>query len=64
MEPQENRKLSLGKAVAAHEQAGAALNDLMQDGDDPRVAAMLERVRQNEQELRALAATSHPDEHV
>lgn len=64
MEPQDNRKLALGKAVAAHEQAGAALNDLLQDGQDPRLAAMLERVRQNEQELRALAAVSLPEDHV
>ena len=64
MEPQENRKLALGKAVTAHEQAEAALNDLMKDGPDPRYAAMVERIRRNMEELRAEAATSSPAERV
>lgn len=64
MEPQENRKLALGKAVSAHEQAEAALNDLMQDGPDPRYEALAERIRQNLEQLRADAATSSPAERV
>jgi hypothetical protein len=64
MEPQDNKKLALGKAVSAHEQAEAALNDLMKDGADPRYAAMVQRIQQNMQELRADAATSSPAEHV
>ncbi|HEX2209479.1 MAG TPA: hypothetical protein VHG93_17505 [Longimicrobium sp.] len=58
MEPQDNKKLALGKAVNAHEQAEAALNDLMMDGPDPHYEAMAERIRQNLEELRADAATS------
>lgn len=64
MEPQDNKKLALGKAVNAHEQAEAALNDLMKDGADPRYEAMAERIRQNLEELRADAATSSPTDRV
>lgn len=64
MEPQDNKKLALGKAVSAHELAEAALNDLIKDGSDPRYAAMVERIQLNVQELRALAATSSPAEHI
>lgn len=64
MEPQDNKKLALGKAVNAHEQAEAALNDLMRDGSDPRYEAMAARIRQNLQELRAEAATSAPTDRV
>lgn len=64
MEPQDNKKLALGKAVTAHEQAEAALNDVMKDTADPRYAAMIERIRQNVEELRADAATSTPGERI
>ena len=64
MEPQDNKKLALGKAVNAHELAEAALNDLLKDGADPMFTAMIERVQQNVQELRAAAATSSPAEHI
>lgn len=64
MEPQDNKKLALGKALSAHEQAEAALNDLMKDGPDARYEAMAQRIRQNMEELRADAATSSPGERV
>ena len=64
MEPQDNKKLALGKAITAHEQAEAALNDLMKDASDPRYEAMLQRIRQNVEELRAESATSSPGERV
>lgn len=64
MEPQDNKKLALGKAVSAHEQAEAALNDLMKDGVDPAYTAMVERIQQNIQALRAEAAVSSPAEHI
>lgn len=64
MEPQDNKKLALGKAVSAHEQAEAALNDLTKDAPDPRYTTMMERIRQNMEELRAEAATSSPAERV
>ncbi|HEX6370219.1 MAG TPA: hypothetical protein VF006_14970 [Longimicrobium sp.] len=64
MEPQDNKKLALGKAVNAHEQAEASLNDLMKDGPDPRYDGMVARIRQNLEELRAAAATSTPTDRV
>ena len=64
MEPQDNKKLALGKAVSAHEQAEAALNDLMKDGPDPRYEGMTARIQQNLAELRADAATSAPTDRV
>ena len=64
MEPQDNKKLALGKAVSAHEQAEAALNDLIKDAPDPRYEAMIGRIHQNIEQLRADAATSHPAEHI
>lgn len=64
MEPQDNKKLALGKAVSAHELAEAALNDLMKDGPDPAYTAMVERIQANIQALRAQAATSSPAETI
>ena len=64
MEPQDNKKLALSKAVSAHEQAEAALNDLMREGSDSRYEAMAARIRQNLEELRADAATSAPTDRV
>jgi hypothetical protein len=64
MEPQDNKKLALGKAVSAHEQAEAALNDLMKDAPDPTYQAMVERIQQNIQALRAESAVSSPAEHI
>jgi hypothetical protein len=64
MEPQDNRKLALGKAVSAHEQAEAALHDLTKDAPDPRIEVMAERIRQNLEELRADAATSRPTDRI
>lgn len=64
MEPQDNKKIALGKAVNAHELAEAALNDLMKEATDPRYAAMVERIRRNVDELRAESATSDPSERV
>jgi hypothetical protein len=49
MEPQDNKKLALQKAVSAHEQAAAALADL---GDDTTYAGMIARVQANLAELR------------
>ncbi|WP_420128648.1 hypothetical protein [Longimicrobium sp.] len=64
MEPQDNKKLALGKAVSAHELAEAALNDLTKDAPDPRYEAMAARIRQNIEELKADAATSSPADRV
>lgn len=60
MEPHENRKIDLQKAVSAHEQAEAALADLINLSPEPRFERMLERLRANLEELRVDAATT-PD---
>jgi hypothetical protein len=63
MEPQDNKQLSLQKAVSAHEQAAASLADL-RSPDDPATAAMIARIRQNLEELASLAAVTEPGEEV
>ncbi len=60
MEPHENKKIDLSKAVAAHEQAEAALSDLILAAPSPRYEQMLERVQRNLEELRAETAKSAP----
>jgi hypothetical protein len=64
MEPQDNKQLALQKAISSHEQAEAALADLIQDGSDPVHSPMLERIRQNLADLRANAATTSPGDQV
>ena len=64
MEPQDNKKLALQKAISSHEQAEAALSDLMQDETDPRYAEMLDRVRATLNELRAAAGATSPGDTV
>jgi hypothetical protein len=64
MEPQDNKLLALRKAISAHEQAEAALGDLMKDGPDPRYNGMLERLRQNVEELRGESDVASPAERV
>jgi len=61
MEPQDNKKLALQKAVSAHEQAEAALADL---ADDARYAGLIARVRANLAELRAESQTTGNAEQV
>jgi hypothetical protein len=49
MEPQDNKKIALQKAVSAHEQAAASLADLV---DDARYSGLIARVQANLAELR------------
>ena len=60
MEPHENKRLDLSKAISAHEQAEATLVDLMQAAPDPRYERMMERIRQNLAELRTDTAAPPP----
>lgn len=64
MEPQDNKKIALQKAILAHEQAEAALADLMKDGVDPAYQAMLEHIQANMAQLRADAHVTDPAEQV
>lgn len=58
MEPHESKRLDLSKAISAHEQAEATLVDLMAAAPEPRYERMMERVRQNLQDLRADTAAA------
>lgn len=62
MEPQDNKRLVVTKAISAHEEAEAALSDLMRKFPDPACAAMVERVQQNLRELRMAASVVNPEE--
>ena len=64
MEPQDNKKLALQKAIASHEQAEAAIGDLLKDGDDPTYSALLQRIQANLADLRMHAQTTSPAEQV
>lgn len=64
MEPQDNRQLALLKAVNAHEQAAAALTDLMEGLSGDLYAAMLARIEENIADLQRVAAKSKPGDHV
>ncbi|CAN5851329.1 hypothetical protein BH23GEM5_BH23GEM5_20060 [soil metagenome] len=60
MEPQDNKQLALRKAISAHEEAEAALRDLVKDHTDARYSDMLERIRRNVSDLNAEAASGDP----
>ena len=61
MEPQDNKKIALQKAISAHEQAAAALADL---SDDARYSRMIARVQANVAELRGESQATGNDESV
>ena len=64
MEPHENRQLGLRKAISSHEQAAAALTDLMDGPAGETFAPMLRRIEQNIQDLQRVAASSKPGDLV
>lgn len=64
MEPQDNKQLALQKAISSHEQAAAALSDLMSVLAGEKYEAMLSRIKQNITELHAEAASSKPGDLV
>jgi hypothetical protein len=64
MEPQDNKQLALRKAIAAHEQAEAAINDLMKDAVDAPYPEMLQAIARNLALLRAQSDTTAPAEHI
>ena len=53
MEPQHNEELGISKAINAHEQAAAALGDLIENNPAPAYTEMMRRLEQNIEELRA-----------
>ena len=60
MEPQDNKKIALRKAINAHEEVEALLSDLMQGSSDSVYTEMLDRITQNLLALRAEEARSDP----
>lgn len=64
MEAQENKQIAVRKAISAHQEAAATLTDLSKDGDDPKYAAMLQRIEQNLADLNFMAAVSDPADRV
>ena len=64
MESQDNKLVAVRKAISAHEEAVATLNDLMQGAADPKYAAMLDRIQQNLSELRHDSSISAPEDTV
>ena len=64
MESQDNKLVAVRKAINAHEDATATLNDLMRVGGDPKYADMLRRIEQNLAELRLESNVSDPEDTV
>ena len=64
MEPHDNKQLALQKAISSHEQAAAALTDLMEGLAPEAYRAMLGRIEQNISELKRVTAGSSPGDVV
>ena len=60
MEPQENHKVNLQKAINSHEEAKAALIDVIGHTPEPVYHEMLDNVQRNLDALRAAAARAEP----
>jgi hypothetical protein len=56
MEPQENQRINLQKAINAHVEAQSALVDVIDHTPDPAYTEMLRNVERNLEGLRAMAA--------
>ncbi|HEY7766898.1 hypothetical protein [Longimicrobium sp.] len=54
MKPQDNEQLGITKAISAHEQAVAALGDLVDNNPDPLYDELLARLQQNIAALRQM----------
>jgi uncharacterized protein (DUF433 family) len=61
MEPQDNLKVNLQKAINTHEDAMAAVADVLDHSPDPVYSEMLETLKRNVEMLRAQAARTPPD---
>ena len=64
MEPQDNKLVAVRKAISAHEEAVATLNDLAKDRGEPKYTAMMDRIQQNLAELQLESAVSDPADTV
>lgn len=64
MEPHDNKQLALQKAISSHEQAAAALTDLMEGFSAETYRGMLGRIEQNIADLKRVTAGSSPGDVV
>jgi hypothetical protein len=64
MDTQDNKLVAVRKAISAHDEAVATLTDLLNEGENPRYAVMIERIKQNLAELHLDSAASHPADTV
>ena len=64
MDAQDNKQLALQKAISSHEQAAAALNDLMSGIDKQTYTELLDRIEQNLTALRSKVESSRPGDRV
>lgn len=64
MEPQDNKQLALLKAISAHNDAAAALTDLMEGLGGETYRTMLGRIEQNIADLKHGMAGSKPGDLV
>jgi hypothetical protein len=60
MEPQNNERINLQKAINVHVEAEAALADVINHTPDPLYTEMLQNVRRNLEGLRTRAAQAEP----
>ncbi|CAN5670920.1 hypothetical protein BH23GEM6_BH23GEM6_26240 [soil metagenome] len=64
MEPNDNKQLVLRKAINAHENAIAALNDLTGSAPDAQYTKMLDRAKLNLEELQRESDAGVPEDLV
>lgn len=62
MEPQDNKRIALQKAISAHEQAAASLADLSAGEPAATHEALIKRIQQNLADLEAEATGTSPSE--
>jgi hypothetical protein len=60
MEPQNNERINLQKAINAHEEALHALADVVDHTPDPVYEEMMQAVQRNLEGLRGRAAQAEP----
>lgn len=61
MEPQDNLKVNLQKAINTHEDAMSAVADVLDHSQDPVYEEMLRTLERNVEMLRAAAGRTPPD---
>jgi hypothetical protein len=64
MEANDNKQIGLRKAINAHEQALAALNDLSGDSPSPAYPDLIARITANIEALQAESQVTDPAEHT